>query len=928
MKNQPRNSQKSSSSSPSSSSNRSRSRDKEIKQEKEIEKENNQTNNKFSHRNNNSLIEGKLYICNIPLTTPQPKILEEFGKYGRILDFSFRKKKDVPNPYYFGYITLNGKSESENAIENITKNYNWTVTPFGKDFKDKNNKEKNLNKNINITSFLNKKINNQEDKDKNKNILSFDSKNINLNNNLNINLNNIINIREIWVTNLPLSTDEGKLYKEFFIYGEISKIELKIFFDKKNAYIKYRLCDSAKKALEKENNIYFNGNIINVSYSNENQRKDIKGNENGFELNEYNCKLIVVCLNKNLETVEEDKILTIFENFGKIKYVNVKNINNRNHIFIEYYKYEDAQKSVVEMNQDINIDKRRILGDENCEINYFFKSRFNEINPFLNQVNNNNNSNNINTLKNNQNSQNNNLYGFGGANPVNIFQMLQNNSPNNPINNNYNLLNNNLKQNLQSQNQINMNMNQYKNINSNNYNLYSGTNYNNNNSSVNNNQLNNLNLTNQILNLIKNNSNNSNNSLPTSKIPFSSINPINQINSSLFQNFKGFNFPQNLQNPNPNQNILSLSLLLNNPIFSNIINNNFRNNLNTNNTNNNNTMSIKNNNNIPLNNSNIPINNNISNNNYVKPINNNKSIPINNNISNNNKNNNNNKSSLDVKDILKKIMSEKNKKKSNNNSDSDISSLNSNQSIEEMDFEKEYSLEEENLKYIWNGYLTKNNKEKVNIDIFKIRGNIDDNYFKGYHFNICNRIHYEEVLKKHLLGIVVISPNNVTQKDIFDQYINYFDEKQRCGVINLSEKYILYLASPGEFSKKFYINPKKHLLGLIIDSTVEPNLYVDMNNLSLPPPVISLNEKRRLMSKSKKKENKKAINIINNNRNNNNDNDEIENEKEIIAKLNEEQKKLNGNKNNDEEKLAEIISQNPKFKNIIEQLTKKVDDDY
>ena len=913
MKQQTRNSQRSCSESSSSSSNRSRSREKEIKREKDTE--NNQTN-KFSSRNNNSLLEGKLYISNIPLTTPQPKILEEFGKYGSIVDFSFRKKTDVPNPYYFGYITLNGKIESENAIENITKNYNWTITPFGKDFKDKNNTEKNINKNINIISFLNKKINNQEDK--NKNILSFDSTNINLNNNLNINLNNIINIREIWVTNLPISTDEGKLYKEFFIYGEISKIELKIFFDKKNAYIKYRLCDSAKKALEKENNIYFNGNIINVSYSNENQRKDIKGNENGFELNEYNCKLIVVCLNKNVETVDEDKILKIFEIFGKIKYVNIKNINNRNHIFIEYYKYEDAQKSVIEMNKDIYIDKRRILGDENCEINFFFKSKFNEINPFLNRVN--NNCNNINTLPNCQN--NNNLIGFGGANPVNIFQMLQNNLLNNGLNYNYNMLNNNLKFNLQSQNQNNMIMNQYNNNN----NYFSGSN--NYNNSINNNQLNNLNLTNQLFNLIKNNSNNS---LSTSKMPFSSINP---INPSLFQNFKGFNFPQNLQNSNPNQNQnnLSLSLLLNNPIFSNIINNNFRNNLNNNVTHNNNTIPINKNISLPIknNNSKMPMNYNISNNNKAKPINNNSNIPTSNNISNSNKNSNNNNKSIDVKDILKKIMSEKNKKKANSNSDSDISSLNSNQSMEEMDFEKEYSLEEENLKYIWNGYLTKNNKEKVNIDIFKIRGNIDDNYFKGYHFNICNRIHYEEVLKKHLLGIVVISPNNITQKDIFEQYINYFDERQRCGVVNLSEKYILYLASPGEFSKKFYINPKKHLLGLIIDSTIEPNLYVDMNNLSLPPPVISLNEKRRLMSKNK--ENKKAKNVINNNRNNRNnksDNDEIENEKEMTEKFNEELKKLNDNKNNEEEqKLAEIISQNPKFKNIIEQLTKKVDDEY
>ena len=258
-------------------------------------------------------------------------------------------------------------------------------------------------------------------------------------------------------------------------------------------------------------------------------------------------------------------------------------------------------------------------------------------------------------------------------------------------------------------------------------------------------------------------------------------------------------------------------------------------------------------------------------------------------------------------------MSEKNKKKVNNNSDSDISSLNSNQSMEEMDFEKEYSLEEENLKYIWNGFLTKNNKDRVNVDLYQIRGKIDDSYFKEYHLNICNRIQYEEVMKRHLLGIVAISPQNVTQREIFDDYVNYLDEKQRCGVINVSEKYILYLASPGEFSRKFYQNPKKHLLGLLVDATVEPNLYVDMNNLALPPPVISLTERRRLMSKDKKFQNEAKK------ENKNND-------KDVIMKLKEELKKFE-NKGEDSgdniNNYDEIIKQNPEIKDIIDKLNKK-----
>ena len=108
-------------------------------------------------------------------------------------------------------------------------------------------------------------------------------------------------------------------------------------------------------------------------------------------------------------------------------------------------------------------------------------------------------------------------------------------------------------------------------------------------------------------------------------------------------------------------------------------------------------------------------------------------------------------------------------------------------------------------------------------------------------------------MKRPLLGIVAISPNNETQCEMFDEYIKYFEEKERAGVITIRNGFTLYVIAPCEFSRKFYQNPKKHLLGLMIKSTVEPKLYVDMNNLNLPPPVISMTEKRLLMEKRKKK---------------------------------------------------------------------------
>ena len=83
-------------------------------------------------------------------------------------------------------------------------------------------------------------------------------------------------------------------------------------------------------------------------------------------------------------------------------------------------------------------------------------------------------------------------------------------------------------------------------------------------------------------------------------------------------------------------------------------------------------------------------------------------------------------------------------------------------------------------------------------------------------------------------------------------------------------------------------------------------MYVDMNNLALPPPVISLTEKRRLMSKAK---NKKTQNEKKENGNN---------EKDIYMKLKEEL-----NSGDDINNIEERIRQNPEFKELIEKYNKK-----
>ena len=816
-----RNNRNSNSNSPS---NRSRSRERERDRERdrdnnrEKDKNYNRGNEREKHRerNNNNrennkhqqhsshesgnIIDGKLYLSNIPINITEYQVKEEFEKYGKVIDYSLRKQLNVPFPYYYGYITLSKKQEADKAREYISKNLSWRVVPFEKDAnKDKNNQNKNRQK-------------------------------IQNNQNNNINIKQESPVREILVKNLPNSITESNLYKEFFIFGEISKIELKNGNDnKKYAFIKYRLMASAMKACEEMKNKNFNGSIIKVNFSNINQRKDIKGNEENYELNENNCKLIITTLNDNCLPPNEDIFIKIFENFGKVKGHAIKIYQNKHCIYIEYYKPEDAKRAVEELNNNNNLENRKLLGDENCDINFYFKSKSYDFkfNPFTHYTN--NNMNNMNMFQNMNNSYQNTMIsnmfmgmGFGMNNPQ--FTLLMQKNLNNQFNLNTNNLNNfqnqkpNLDYNLNIQNQEKIIDNNIQNNNLSNKQII-------------NNQLNNLNMNYQFNNSFKN-----------------QMMPFNFMNTQMYSGMATMNYPQQTQEAITNNYQIQnqYTKLMNTPNLASMLNN--------------------------LKNQNNNLNNNINN--------------LNNNNFNNNINNNDGK---EMKDLLKKIMDDKNNQNKsrgvnkNNSSDSDISSLNGSQSAEEMDFEKEYSLEEENLQYIWNGFLTKNNKDRVNVDLYRIRGKIDDNYFKEYHLNICNRIQYEEVMKRHLLGIVAISPQNVTQREIFDEYVNYLDEKQRCGVINVSEKYILYLASPGEFSRKFYQNPKKHLVGLLVDATVEPNLYVDMNNLALPPPVISLTEKRRLMSKAKKSQN----DMKKENKNNT---------KDVITILKEELKKIE-NKN-------------------------------
>lgn len=269
----------------------------------------------------------------------------------------------------------------------------------------------------------------------------------------------------------------------------------------------------------------------------------------------------------------------------------------------------------------------------------------------------------------------------------------------------------------------------------------------------------------------------------------------------------------------------------------------------------------------------------------------------------------------EVKDMLQEALKSIKTENSNNSKSDKESDISSIKGEAELDFEKEYSLEEENLKNIWSGYLTKNKRDRIIVDAYQIRGNISE-HFTESQLNVSHRTQYDEIMKRPILGIIAISPENVTQCDLFQDYINYFNEKQRVGVINTESKSTLYLVPPCEFSRKFYQNPKKHLLGILVDSTKEPKSYVDMNNLSLPPSVISTTEKKLLAKQQKK--NTQSSNQQNNPQGtvNNLNLSELGFDQTLLNQL----KELDSNKMTIKER-TDFINSNPKLKALLSNIS-------
>lgn len=751
----------------------------------------------------------KLYISNLGSFITYTDVKKAFEEYGVVLDVVLKKKHE--NNYFFGFVTMKNRRDAENAEIGISQKLGWKVNFYKKD--NNHNNPGSFNNNFNNRSrsrSISQQRNHRpqgtfhQDRLRGENFPQY-NRNFYSNNNLD-NDGKAIRIRELWVGNLPHSMNEAGVYNHFFVFGEISKIEH--YKEKGFAFIKYRLEQSAAKAYETMRNSDVGGRTVKISFSDSIKRKDVIGDEDGYELNESTCKLLHCTLTRNYN-IPDSVFIDYFTKFGNIKAFATRNSQSKQSMFIEYYTAMDAKNAFEYYNYpDLKLaDRKKQFGDINMDLDYYYRKKFDK--PLIHPSNSN-----YNPSIQSSTGYNNPIYGSSMP-PNNMYQHQQNPGHLGPNNNmqyipphmqnpnppyyNQQMYNQQQKMMIprQGPQSIPSSYHQppYQGIN------HSNPNYNNHQGIIQQQHqpqppyIQQVNPSQIISNPIQ--------SMPPS---------MNPQNSNISQMISKTPLPSLTQDQNSNQMQLSDSSVVGYPSKEQ------------------DQLSTQQNQKQP----NLTIN----------------MYGMHSNI---------------TEVIKKKIIEETN---SNAEKTSDFGDTLSQTTL----FMKDFSLEEENLKHIWSGFFTRTAKFRVGVDIYQIRYECTS-YFGDYNYNISHRINFDDVLKKPICGVVVISPQNETQISMFEEYIDYFNEKQKAGVVTMKHNLSMYVIPQSDLSRRFYLNPKKHMLGIIICNTEEVN-----ENINIPPPVISFQEKKK---HSKKKP--AAIDLENLSTNEANNTSNMENFKDLIS---------------------------------------------
>ncbi len=150
-----------------------------------------------------------------------------------------------------------------------------------------------------------------------------------------------VRIREVWIGNLASSVTKGKLYKHFFVYGEIEDIDMFMF--KNFAFVKFREVAAACRAHEQARGLRVDGRPIKISFSDHTRRKEAIGDTPGYSLNELNAKAVLLRYKNVSRAPDEELLRSILSRYGSVNVIHVLEIPQdptfRPHVYVEYFTH-------------------------------------------------------------------------------------------------------------------------------------------------------------------------------------------------------------------------------------------------------------------------------------------------------------------------------------------------------------------------------------------------------------------------------------------------------------------------------------------------------------------------------------------------------------------------------------------------------------
>lgn len=144
------------------------------------------------------------------------------------------------------------------------------------------------------------------------------------------------------------------------------------------------------------------------------------------------------------------------------------------------------------------------------------------------------------------------------------------------------------------------------------------------------------------------------------------------------------------------------------------------------------------------------------------------------------------------------------------------------------DLSTTYKFFEDEDRNIWSGFVTRNKQHRVLMEAYVVGDVHGDSSVlerasqylsdQDHNLNVSHRTNCEDVMRHPPQGVVAFIPQNNTQERQFQEYIDYFTQKQRVGLCFLRNG-VMFLMPPSETSRQFFETDRPiHMVGVFGDA--------------------------------------------------------------------------------------------------------------